>query len=138
MLDFCKIKGLFFLLEVNMIHIKIADSYVSSNPIISENPAAYILHIGDNNFPLPSTTRSLLSIEQAVRDGSPFQLNLRPYEDFSLENELFQVLVNSTRGGNDPTMMNRILFYVAQGIIEVRQDSGAPMTASGILNYTAP
>lgn len=121
-----------------MVNIKLSDTYVAGNPTIAANPRNFIFSLGSDKYIIPSQSRMSGSVDQAITNASPVQINLRPYETFGIENEGFQSLVNSAKGGGDVEVLNRILFYVGVGTLEVRQDNGSPMTASAILNYVAP
>lgn len=121
-----------------MILIKIKDTYVASNPTIAANPNAFILHLGDDDFAIPSSSRNLGSIDSAVRTGSPYQINLKPYEEFGIDDTVFESLVDSAKQGGDTSFINRILHFVNVGVLEVRQDGGSPLTSKQVLAYTAP
>jgi hypothetical protein len=121
-----------------MILIKIKDSYVAASSVIQQNPRAFILHLGDDDFVVPSVSRDLTTLDNALENGSPYQINLRPYEDFAIDDQVFQNLVNNSKAGGDTSLVNRILHFVNINVLEVRQDGGAPLTANAILNYTAP
>lgn len=123
-----------------MILIKLTDSFVANNSIASTNPKSFILHLGDDDFVIPSNSRhnlTSISIEDAVRNGSPYQINLRPYETFEIDDEVFENLVTSSKAGGDTVMVNRLLHFVSAGVIEVWKQGSAPMTAKQLLNFTA-
>ena len=121
-----------------MVNIRLSDAYCASNPVIVASPGAFIFSIGCDKYNIPSQSRSLTNITSAIRNGSPLQINLIPGGDFGIENEGFQSLVNSAAGGGSTELLNRILYYVGIGTLEVRQDAGSPLTAKQILTYTAP
>jgi hypothetical protein len=121
-----------------MVNIRLSDAYCASKPFIADNPNAFIFSIGCDKYNVPSQSRSSSNYTSLLRNGSPLQINLIPGGDFGVENENFQSLVNSAQGGGSTELLNRILFYVGIGTLEVRQDNGPLLTAKQILNYVAP
>lgn len=122
-----------------MIHIRIKQSYVDANPWIMSNPAAFSLHLGDDDYPIPSVSRNLSNIADAIRNGSPTQINLRPGHSFLIENEIFEMLVKSAGGGGDTNLVNRLIYFINRGVVEVLQNgTGTALTAKQVINYTAP
>lgn len=120
-----------------MIHIRIKAAYVASNPAIAANPAAFILHLGDDDYPVPSISRDLSNIDEAVRNGSPTQINLRPGHVFEIEDEIFETLVKSAEGGGDTNLISRLVYFINRGVVEVLQDgSGTPLTAKQVIKYS--
>jgi hypothetical protein len=123
-----------------MINIRLNDTWVASNPVCSQNPNAFILIIGNDKSIVPSVERNLSTVADAVRNGSPFQINLVPYEDFQIDDTIFQNLIQNSSGGGNTELLNRLLHYVTVGVIVVYQDNniGSPLSPKQILGYTAP
>ena len=86
---------------------------------------------------VPSTSRSLVTPEEAIRNGSPFQINLSPGCDFGIDDVIFENIVKNASGGGNSEFLNRILHYVNNNVITVSQGV-TPLTAKQILAYTAP
>jgi len=122
-----------------MVNISITQSEIDSNPLIKNNPAAYVLNIGSiTKVIIPSAARSNISPADPVRDGGQFFIALRPYETFPIEDAVFQALVNNAVNGGEPSFLSQLVYFVNHGIVQVQQDNGSPLTAKQILSYTAP
>lgn len=121
-----------------MVNIRLTDTFCSTNPTVVASPAAFIFVLGADKSIIPSPSRSLARFDDAIRNGSPFQINLRPGFDFSIDDTIFENLVKNSAGGGNTELLNRLLHYIVQNVIEVHQDGAAAMTAKQVLEYTAP
>ena len=121
-----------------MINISLTSSFVSGTPIIQADPRHFLLQLGPiTNTIIPSSSK-VNPPSDPQRDGGTFQINLRPDETFSFENEVFQSLVENATQGGDTSFLTRILYLIDKGVIQITQDGGPPLTAKAILAYTAP
>lgn len=115
-----------------MINISIAASVVLPDGVPE---TAFTLELGGGFTPPADMVRN----GDPLRLGSGWTPNVRVGETLSFDDALFQSIVtNYTAGGSSTTFLARVLFYVSQGTLEVRQDAGSPMTTKEIVTYTAP
>ena len=119
-----------------MINIYFTDYALTQHPVIST--------AADNSFSLqlgPITNalipRPVSSSVDPMRNGSSFQINLRPHESFALEDVVFEILVDNAKNGGDVSFLNRLIQYVQSNILIVQQDNGAILSAGEILNYSS-
>lgn len=121
-----------------MVNLRLTDTFVSTNPAVVAAGNHFILSLGNDKTMVPSISRSLATPEMAIRNGSPFQINLQPGCDFSIDDVIFENIVKNASGGGSSEFLNRLLHYVNTSVVQVSQDSAAPLTAKQILAYTAP
>jgi hypothetical protein len=121
-----------------MVNIRLSATFVANDPVVSANPRAYLFVLGHDKNIVPSVSRSMATIADSIRNGSPFQINLIPNEDFQIDDTIFENLVKNSAGGGNTELLNRLLHYINQGVIEVHQDGGVALTAKQVLTYTAP
>jgi hypothetical protein len=123
-----------------MVNIEILDSYVFSNPVAQNNPNRFVLQLGPiEDIIVPSTLNAATSdINEAMRNGSPYFINLRPSEAFPIDSGIFQLLVNNARGGGGSSFIAKLIYLVNRDVIQVLNDSNVAMTPDEILNYTSP
>lgn len=117
-----------------MINIRFTDAWLTANPSLTKG---FLLSLGDNDYPVPSNSRYSTDPSRAVVNGSLTQINLRPGETFSIQNEIFETLVKSNESGGDTNLITRILHFVNMGVLQVMQGT-TPLTSKQIVNYTAP
>lgn len=124
-----------------MVVIRLTDDFVADDPVASKAPWAYLFVLGNDKNIIPSSSRNSSTSLGAIRNGSPFQINLSPGCDFEIDNTIFQNLVNNATGGGNTELINRILHYVNKDVIEVvtvESGTSTVLTAKQILAYTAP
>jgi hypothetical protein len=123
-----------------MVNIELLDSYVASNPVAAANPNSFLIQLGPvENIIVPSVDNAATSdINSAMRNGTPYFVNLRPSEAFSIDSALFQLLVQNATGGGGSSFIGKICYLINRGVIQVLNDSNTPMTAKQVLSYTAP
>lgn len=121
-----------------MVNLTMTTTFLTTNATAKINPNKFCLQLGDEHFIIPSISRPSNpdNPDQVIRGGVN-QINLRGYESFCIENQVFQDLVNSARDGGDTTWLNRIIFYVNTNVLQVDQD-GTVLTSDQILNYVSP
>jgi hypothetical protein len=121
-----------------MVNISITQSWIAANPQFSAN--TFSLNIGEPGY-------IYLSISNAIRpedrtspgvNGGPSQVLLRMNESFDIGNEEFEMIVYSAKNGGKSNFLNRILYLVNNGIIQVQQDGGTPLSAKQVYSYSAP
>jgi hypothetical protein len=124
--------------EKLVVNISFTPTALASHPVISTAPAnAFALQLGPiSNVLIPRPINA--SSADPIRNGSAFQINLRPGETFLIEDADFEVLVSNARNGGDVSFLTRLLDLIYENVLQVQQDNGAPLTPKQVLNYTAP
>ena len=119
-----------------MINIYFTTYALTLHPVISKAlTGAFTLQLGPiTNVLVP---RPVPSSSDPLRNGSAFQINLRPGESFSLEDVVFEILVENAKNGGNVSFLNRLIQYVQSNILIVQQDDGTILTAEEILHYSA-
>lgn len=121
-----------------MVNISLTAYSLANHPVISKAPSnAFFVELGPITHVLVTRPRGNSSADP-LRNGNPFQIQLRPYESFSLEDSIFEALVDNAKNGGDVSFINKLMQLVNLNVVQVTQDNGTPLTSKQILAYTAP
>lgn len=120
------------------INISMTNIFRFTNPQVLQNPAAYIIELGQNEMILPSVSNHITAdASSGARLGGPGLIKIRPDQSFTMSDEQFGNLVNSSKDGDiAPTdFINSLMYLMGNQTLQVDHD-GTVLTVNQVYHFT--